>query len=321
MIGRLYREVCRAVARTGRVDFVIVPFLDDCILGLSLPREAFGGIPWMAITMRTMFHYGEMGVVAPPQRFAGLRRWLLYRALRQNSMRCLLTIDPTLAAFAQKRSEIFMRKIDYLPDPSTLHTALPSKPAARLQLKVPLEACLVVIFGEISARKGVVFLLQAAADPRCSDRIHILLAGRCRDRERLVTSEPFRGLEAAGRIHMVDGYVRGAEERQVIAAADCMWVGHSDFYGTSGVMVLAARHGLPVLATEQGLIGYLARQHRIGVIIQPKNRMSVVAALNRLVEQPEWFAQAGVNGASAFKKHDPAEFQRLVAEKIGIRRG
>ncbi len=320
MIGRLYREVCRAVARTGRVDFVIVPFLDDCILGLSLPREAFGGIPWMAITMRTMFHYGEMGVVAPPQRFAGLRRWLLYRALRQNSMRCLLTIDPTLAAFAQKRSEIFMRKIDYLPDPSTLHTALPSKPAARLQLKVPLEACLVVIFGEISARKGVVFLLQAAADPRCSDRIHILLAGRCRDRERLVTSEPFRSLEAAGRIHVVDGYVRGAEERAVIAAADCMWIGHSNFYGTSGVMVLAARHGLPVLATEEGLIGYMARQHRIGPIIQPKNRMSVIAALNRLVEEPEWFARAGVNGASAFQEHDPAEFQRLVAEKIGIRR-
>ena len=106
MVGRLYREVCKEVARTGRVDFVIVPFLDDCILGLSLPREAFGGIPWMAITMRTMFHYADMGVVAPPQRFAGLRRWLLYRALRQNSIRCLLTIDPTLAAFAQKRSEI-----------------------------------------------------------------------------------------------------------------------------------------------------------------------------------------------------------------------
>jgi glycosyltransferase involved in cell wall biosynthesis len=274
----------------------------------------------MAITMRTMFHYREMGVVAPAQRFAKLRRWLLYRALRQNSMRCLLTIDPTLAAFAQKQKEIFLRKIDYLPDPSTTHAALPSKLAARSQLKVPPEASLVVIFGEISARKGVDFLLGAAADPRCSVRIHVLLAGRCKDRERIVTGEPFRSLEAAGRIHTVDGYVRGTEERQVIAAADCMWIGHTDFYGTSGVMVLAARHGLPVLATEQGLIGYLARKYRIGEIIQPKNRMSVVAALNRLVEEPEWFARAGTNGASAFEKHDPAEFQRLVAEKVGIRR-
>jgi len=47
------------------------------------------------------------------------------------------------------------------------------------------------------------------------------------DRERLVRASHSGVLEAAGRIHMVDGYVRGAEERQVIAAADCMWIGHS----------------------------------------------------------------------------------------------
>jgi glycosyltransferase involved in cell wall biosynthesis len=320
MVGRLYRKACREVARSGPVDFVIVPFIDDCIIGLSLPRAAFGGVPWIAITMRTMFHYSEMGVVAPRQRFVRFRRWLLYRALRQDGLRCLLTIDPTLAAYAQKRHDNFMRKIDYLPDPSDLHAELPSKAVARSQLGVPPGASLVVLFGEISARKGVNFLLEAAADPQCRDQIHVLLAGRCRDRAALVTSGPFQRLAAAGRIHLVEGYVRGAEERQVIAAADCMWVGHTDFYGTSGVMVLAARHALPVLATEEGLIGYLARQHRIGVIIQPKNRASVVAALNRLVEQPEWFGRAGIDAAAAFRRHDSTEFQRLVAEKVAFQR-
>ncbi len=317
-IGRLYREVCASIARTDPVDFVIVPFFDACILGLALPPDAFDGIPWMAITMRTMFHYEEMGVIAPKQRFAALRRWLLYKALKQKSMASLLTIDPTLAAFAEMQSDRFMRKIEYLPDPSTFHPILPTKLEARNWLEVPADVSLIVLFGEISARKGVELLLQAVADPRCSSRVHVMLAGRCRERTSLFENPEFRRLNADGRVHIVEGYVRGTEERHVLSAADCMWIGHTDFYGTSGVMVLAGRHGVPVLATEDGLIGYLARKHELGVIIQPRNRLSVVRALNRLVDEPEWFKLAGKSGVSVFEKHDPMEFQRLVTEKVGI---
>ena len=318
-IGRLYREVCASLARTHRVDYVIVPFLDDCFLGLALPREAFAGIPWMAITMRTMFHYSEMGVIAPRRRFSAFRRWRFYRILKQKSMESLLTIDPTLAAFAEMQSDSFMRKIEYLPDPSTSHPELPTKIEARSQLKVPSDVSLIVLFGEISARKGVDSLLEAAADPTCSPRVHVMLAGRCKNRAQLLENAAFQRLNADGRLHIIDGYVRGTEERQVLSAADCMWIGHTEFYGTSGVMVLAARHGVPVLATEEGLIGYLAKKYAIGVIIQPRNRSSVVKGLNRLVDERDFFKQAGKNGISVFEKHDPTEFQRIVTEKVAMK--
>jgi glycosyltransferase involved in cell wall biosynthesis len=317
-LGRLYREVCASLARTEPVDFVIVPFLDDCILGLAFSRDAFGGIPWIGITMRTMFHYRDVGVVAPPQPFIGLRRWLLQRLLKQPSMVSLLTIDPTLADFAGTQKHSYMRKVEYLPDPSTFHPVLPTRHEARRELKIPADVSLVLAFGEISSTKGVDLLLEAAADPMCSPRVHILLAGRCNDRGTLFSSVAFQRLSAAGRIHIVEGYIRGFEERQVLAAADCMWIGHIDFYGTSGVMVLAARHGIPVLATEQGLIGYLAKKHDIGVIIQPRNRSSVLNALSRLVNEPDWFREVGKAAISAFDRHDPEEFQRLVTEKAEV---
>lgn len=319
-IGRLYRKVCASLARTRRVDYVIVPFLDDCIVGLALTRETFAGIPWTAITMRTMFHYSAMGVIAPRQRFGRSRRSLLYKILKQKSLDSVLTIDPTLAAFAKAQGDSFLRKVEYLPDPATYHPVLPAKMEARLQLEVPPEAALILLFGEISARKGAVLLLEAAADPSCSPRVHVMLAGRCKERAQIFENAAFHRLKAEGRIHTMDGYVGGADEQRVLAAADCMWVGYTGFYGMSGVMVLSGRHGLPVLASREGLIGYLAKKHQIGVIIEPRNRLSVVNALNRLAEEPEFFRQAGEKGISVFGKHDPSGLQRLVTERVTMKR-
>jgi glycosyltransferase involved in cell wall biosynthesis len=319
-IGRLYRKTCTNILRTRRVDYVIVPFLDDCIVGIALPREAFAGIPWTAITMRTMFHYGAMGVIAPRQRFGRIRRSLLYKILKQKSLDSVLTIDPTLAAFAKSQSDSFMRKVEYLPDPATYHRVLPAKMEARLQLDVPPDAALILLFGEISARKGAVLLLEAAADPSCSPRVHVMLAGRCKERAQIFENAAVRRLRADGRLHTIDGYVRGADELRVLAAADCMWIGYTEFYGMSGVMVLSGRHGLPVLASREGLIGYLARKHEIGLTIEPRNRLSVVNALNRLAEEPEFFRQAGANGIAVFEKHDPTELQRLVTGRVTMKR-
>ena len=315
-IGHCYREIFASLILKNRLDYVIVPYLDDCIVGLAVCHEAFAGVPWMAITMRTMFHYAEMGVKAPRQQFAALRKMLIYRILKQNSMNLLLTIDPTFASYAQTQSSSVMRKVEYLPDPSTYHPLLPTRTEARLQLDVPEDVVLVLLFGEISARKGVNSLLEAAADPSCSARVHVLLAGRCKDRTRIAESAAFQALEGSGRLHIVDGYVRGLQELQVLAAPDCMWLGYKDFYGMSGVLVLAARHGMPILASEQGLIGYLAKNHDMGMTVEPGRRSSVVTALNCLVNEPERFKRFGRNGAAAFERHDPTELQRLVTENI-----
>ena len=128
--------------------------------------------------MQTMFHYQDMAVIAPRQKFTAIRRFLFYRVLKQKSMIAVLTIDPTLAEFAGKRGAPSLRKVEYLPDPAAYHKVLPSKLEARLQLAIPHEARIVLLYGELSARKGVLLLLQALADAACSRQVHVLLAGR-----------------------------------------------------------------------------------------------------------------------------------------------
>ena len=110
-------------------------------------------------------------------------------------------------------------------------------------------------------------------------------------------------------------FVDDERERTVLAASDCMWVGYTDFYQMSGVMVLSGRHAIPVIATASGLIGYWTKKHNLGVVIDVSSRSSVVGALIQLVREPEIFARMGKNGINVFSQHNPAELQRLVTEK------
>jgi glycosyltransferase involved in cell wall biosynthesis len=315
-LGKLYRKVYRAVAASAPVDFVIVPYLDDCLLGLAAPREAFDATPWLAITMRTMFHYRDMGVIAPQQSFAGIRRMLAYRILRQNSTAALLTIDPTLAEFAAAQADPLLRKIRYVPDPATRHQQLPSKSQARQSLGIADDARVVLLYGAVSERKGAASLVQAAAAPACSDRIHLLIAGRFWEMDALQNSDAWRKLAAARRLHAINGFVDDQQERLLLAAADCMWVGYIDFYGVSSVMALAGSHAMPVVASAAGLVGHFTRKHELGAIVEPRDQSSIVAALNRLVNEPEFFQRAGSNGICAYQHHSPLELQRLVVETV-----
>jgi glycosyltransferase involved in cell wall biosynthesis len=314
--GRLYRKAFLEVARSAPVDFVIVPYLDDCLLGLAAPREAFWGTPWLAITMRTMFHYRDMGVNAPEQSFAAIRRLLACRILKQRGTAALLTIDPTLAEFADRQPDPMMRKIRYVPDPANRHAALPPRDAARGRLDIPADARVVLLYGAISERKGASLLVQAAAAAACASQVHLLMAGSFRGLDELQRSDGWQSLLAQRRIHAFDGFVDDEREQLILASADCMWVGYIDFYGVSSVMALAGIHAMPVLASDYGLVGHFTRKHQLGAILDPRDPSSIVAALNRLVSEPEFFRRAGSNGVTVYQGHSPSELQQAVTDTV-----
>ena len=267
-IGRIYRNIYFAIARQAPLDCVLVPYLDNCLLSLALPMEAFGGTPWLALTMRTMLHYPEMHISAPPQKFAALRRRLFYRMLGQRSMTAVLTIDPTLAEYAAQQGGS-LRKIHYVPDPVKFHGALPARADARRWLNIPDSARVVLLYGELSTRKGAVALVEAAASPECSKQIHIVVAGRNRALPDFMNSPACQQLSTERRISSINALIDNEQEKLLLALSDCMWVGYIDFYGVSGVMAQAGRHGLPVIASDSGLIGHFTRHHELGLVVDP----------------------------------------------------
>ena len=88
-----------------------------------------------------------------------------------------------------------------------------------------------------------------------------------------------KALAVSGRLHVLEQYLDDRLEGTVLSAADSMWLGYSKFYGMSGVLVLAVRHGLPCIFTREGVIGYLGRKFALGPEIDPDNIQTAVQAL------------------------------------------
>jgi hypothetical protein len=312
----LYIRAVRQAKLGGVVDLVILPAADDALDAWAVLGTGFAGTPWVGISMRPVFHLGSMkDVVAPSRRDDWIRKKLYRKVLRDRSLHKLLTVDPTMMDFASSSFSHRERdRIVYLPDPS-LEYDLPARSASRTELGIPDTAHLVLLYGSLTARKGVSQLIRAANDPQCPISIHILLAGvQNGEVKQLLQQEEAKALSASGRLHVLEQYLDDRLERTVLSAADSMWLGYSKFYGMSGVLVLAVRHSLPCIFTREGVIGYLGRKLAVGPEIDPDNIQTVVDALRSLTMKPQQYSRSLAEAKQRFAVHSIEYFRSVISQ-------
>lgn len=312
----LYIRAVRQAKRGGALDLVILPAADDALEAWAVLGTGFAPTPWIGISMRPAFHLGSMkDMVAPARRDDWVRNKLYRKLLRDRSLHKLLTIDPTIMDFASSSfSQQEKDRLGYLPDPS-LEYELPARGASRAELGIPVHAHLVLLYGSLTGRKGVSQLIRAASDPRCPIGIHILLAGLQNEEiKQLLQQEEAKALNVCGRLHVLEQYLDDQLERTVLSAADSMWLGYSKFYGMSGVLVLAVRHGLPCIFTCEGIIGYLGRKFAVGPEMDPDNLSTVVEALRSLTMKPQQYRQSLAEARRRFAIHSIEHFRSVISE-------
>ena len=314
----LYSRAVRQAKLGGAVDLVILPAADDALDAWAVLGTGFAATPWVGISMRPVFHLGSMrGVVAPSRRDDWVRNKLYRKVLRDRSLHKLLTIDPTMMDFASLSfSNKERERLVYLPDPS-LEYDLPDRGASRAELGIPGEAHLVLLYGSLTARKGVSQLIRAASDPQCPISIHILLAGRQNGEvKQSLQQMEAKALSVSGRLHVLEQYLDDRLERTVLSAADSMWLGYSKFYGMSGVLVLAVRHGLPCIFTREGVIGYLGRKFAVGPEIDPDDLQTVVQALRSLAMKPQQYSRTLAEARQRLAVHSIENFRSVISETV-----
>jgi hypothetical protein len=312
----LYIRAVRQAKRGGAVDLVILPAADDALDAWAVWGTGFAATPWVGISMRPVFHLGSMrDVVAPSRRDDWVRNKLYRKVLRDRSLHKLLTVDPTMMDFASSSFGHKERdRLGYLPDPS-LEYDLPARGASRAELGIPDQAHLVLLYGSLTARKGVNQLIRAASAPQCPISVHILLAGvQNGEVKQFLQQEEAKALSVSGRLHVLEQYLDDRLERVVLSAADSMWLGYSRFYGMSGVLVLAVRHGLPCIFTREGVIGYLGRKFAVGPEIDPDNIQTVVEALRSLIMQPQQYSRSLAQARQRFAVHSIEYFRSVISE-------
>jgi hypothetical protein len=244
--------------KRGPVDHVFLPYMDWTLFAIALARAPFKGTRYSGITMRQRFHLRASGVTVATDRLNAVKAWLFRRLLRDPALDTIFTNDETLPEyFAPTR---FAGKVVHFADPSDPRPEMP-RDAARRRLGIAPDACVVLVYGYLDARKGIRDLLAWIAGSDASSTT-VLLAGRQAPEVRTLLELPdARRLAEQGRLRTIDAFVPEDDEPLYFGAADLVWLAYERFEMMSGVLVKAAQYRRTVVFREYGLVAHYARRH------------------------------------------------------------
>lgn len=314
LLGNFYA----LASKRSRIDFVLLPYLDYCTYALPVAGSPFGATSWGGIIMRAAFHYSAMGVKAPTSKVEPVKKWLFGRLLRDPHLRVLFTIDETLYEYAHVWPPEVRSRLVYLPDLAVTKRSV-DRAAARKCLRIAQDALVILVYGSLAKRKGIEALLQASQHPDFPFRCHLLMAGKqAPDAMPILQSPQAMRLRQTGRLHELTHYLSEEEENTVFSAADAVWLGYLAHYQMSGVLVQAGMMGLPNIACEEGLIGWLTRRHQSGVVVPISDPSIVAKEIKDLFEIPGRAREYGNNGRKAYASHTEEGAAKILLQAIGF---
>lgn len=312
---RLFRAWYKAYAGSARPDVVFLPYLDYCLYAIGVLGSPFGDCPWVGLAMRPSFHYRAMGIKAPRPALAGIKKALFFRVLRNRYLLRLLTIDESLAGYLGDTRK-FSGKVAFFPEPAEFGE-LPAPDEAKRKLGITPERKLILLYGAVTARKGVIELLRALATPGFPSGIDVLVAGEVRESgiADLLSESWVRALQESGQLKFIDRFIEVAEEPVLFAAADIVWLGYRGHYNASGLLVQAASAGCPVLACKKGLLDWQTERHSLGRVVNPANSAEVAAAVDALLRE-QMRKQVNHGYADTWRPPSFSEAQDALAQAL-----
>jgi glycosyltransferase involved in cell wall biosynthesis len=235
--------------------------------------------------------------------------------LRQPSLMRLFAINPSVAGPAGRRlAGRLAEKLCYLPDPAEQRVTM-NRALARSRLGLRDDQTALLIFGALTERKGIRELLGALRD-HWPAQLSLILAGAQDNAIRTLLAEPHWSAEIRrGRLIVRDFIHDDDDEALVYAASDMAWLGYIGHRFVSGVMVAAGRAGLPMITSDEGEIGYLARTHGIGIAINPHDPNAIRDGL-RLLLQPVVRQDCARAASAFFARHAPKDFAERLLTRL-----
>lgn len=281
----LFRKKFFEIDSESKVDYVLMPYLDYCMTAIGLLGSPFGFVQWSGICMQASIHHFKYTFLKSTTKFNFIKRLCFLRLLRNSSLDTFFTIDELLFKFAIERGIDPSKRIQYLGDPAEFrgdHT----RASARKVLNIPEEAVVILVYGVVSARKGLDVLVNALSHSDIPKSLRLLIVGEHEGSlDHLFKSVEMNILIRDGRVYIIKKFVDDVMQQMAFAATDIVWLGYVNHFSSSGVLVLAAVARKVVIATNDGLIGWHTREKRLGVTVDVQDIVAVRRALMDLSEE------------------------------------
>ena len=308
-LWRLFKKTFNLVKSIKKIDFVFLPYTDYCLNAIGLLGSPFGKTAWSGICMRPAFHYKYSGVIAPSSILLHLKKLLFYITLKNRTLHCIFSIDQLLVKYVHVRNPKIAHRLCYIPDP----TEPPSEFDARVlrqNYKIDINANIILVYGAIDERKNLFQLLSALLIDKNLSSWHVFIVGKQSNsvRTELIND---RWENIRNRIYTIDAFVTDEVEQHVISMCDVVWIAYLAHYQMSGVLVRSGIYRKPIIACEEGLIGWYTKNYEIGVTIAPNKIADVSHALNKLSNSIN-IKKFGENGSRLFKNNTWNNFIKIL---------
>ena len=277
--------------RTGAVHGHFL-YIDTLQLAFALKLRVPKGRILSGILFRPTVHYDQLWQSPTDfgQHIRNLRKTVLYKGmLNHPALSAVFSLDPYFAGYASKSFKQGS-KVQALPEPGLFPEDLVTyRPSDTVACDIPGDRTCFLLFGGLAARKGVLQVLEAVEmlDSKIASQTAIVFAGKLQNDIRTEFEEQFHQLTTDTPelwIHLEDRYINPAEITDLIIRCDVVLAPYQHHVGSSNVLLWAAGAQKPVIIQEYGLIGALAREHKLGIVIDTTQPQAIADAIQACVE-------------------------------------
>ncbi|MBL8047539.1 MAG: glycosyltransferase [Chthonomonas sp.] len=276
-----------------------------------------GGTPLTGMLMGRSFHYAPMGIPVPMGKFESIFSPKFFRRfLRRKELTKLAIIDPLLEEYIQKEKLPGGEKVTFVPDIGKL-MVVPREQSLHAELGIASDEFVLLSFGWLHPRKGIAEILAAMDHAEWPEKARVLMVGSARPEAKvLLESDSAKRHMASGRLIVKEGFADDLIEGRAFATADAIWLGYKGHWTMSGVLVQACIAGKPVVAMNQGLIGWYTRRYNIGVEVDIDSPASIGEGIRKLMDSPELVRSCAESASAIAQLHEPGSFERNICNLI-----
>ncbi len=249
----------------------LIMYLDTCEIPLFVGKSS--PCPFSGIYFRPTFHYRYFQGYqwSGKEQLQNTREKLtLSRILQHSKLKTLFCLDP----FAIKHIEQFSSraKVVYLPDPVEIDgNDNPHVESIQTNLGIEPHRQVFLLFGALDGRKGIYQLLDAVAllpDELCQ-KLCLLLVGGTNSVEQSQIEAQVKTICQHKPVQIIQRYqfIPEADVTAYFQLADLVLAPYQKHAGMSGILLLAAAAGKPVLSSNYGLMGEMVRSYKLGYAI------------------------------------------------------
>lgn len=313
---KLFKEFYSRLAADQKIDLIFSPYIDNCIYAISILGSPFGKTPWSGIVMRPSFHYEKMSIVPKGNHSDYIKELLFIKVLGNKCLNRIYTIDNALYKYISDGKSKYFDKLVLIPDPVETYECT-NKREARTWFNLPKDVPILLVFGALSLRKGIAELLNSSDQEAFPKDLHMLFVGeQDPDVSQVMNSKIALKLISSKRLHQINRRVTNQEEAMVFSLSDLIWVGYSGHKQMSGVLVQAGMMSKPVIACDEGLIGWLTKQSNSGEVVDISLSSSITNGLKRILSSESNYSDYAENAYKFYSSYTIKNTQDIIADDI-----